>query len=354
MKNFVFVLPGTPAPIGGFRLAYSHANMLSKKYPVEIFHVNISYNEKNFKKRFIGWFKFLKSKIFNKYKNYAKTEFSLNIKYSFFSFPYKNINTVYIVCSWQLLLSIPTNFIKKNNIMHIAMDYFPYMGDKANIYKCWKTPVNFMPISKFLDNEISTKIKSNSKKLYFPAVVNFLDQSSIKIFYENQKYKRDVIITNLTQGKYKNTENAIKLLNILSKSFNVVAYGRHNKPSNLSNNVRYLISPSDNEVEILYNTSLAVINVSEFEGFGLPLFEGMSRGALGFTTDNFGCRDFCEFGFNSILLSKTNMNKNYKIILEILNSQIRCKELLYNAKNSLINFYNKFSPNSLISLYEKL
>ena len=67
-------------------------------------------------------------------------------------------------------------------------------------------------------------------------------------------------------------------------------------------NSRYLVEPSDGEVNELLNQAGAFVQTSTHEGFCLPPLEAMAAGAPVVCTDANGNRDFCRDGENCLMV----------------------------------------------------
>jgi GT2 family glycosyltransferase len=65
---------------------------------------------------------------------------------------------------------------------------------------------------------------------------------------------------------------------------------------------RYFTSPSDEEVNELFNEATVFVQTSVHEGFCLPPLEAMAAGAAVVCTDAHGNRDFCRDGENCLLV----------------------------------------------------
>jgi GT2 family glycosyltransferase len=65
--------------------------------------------------------------------------------------------------------------------------------------------------------------------------------------------------------------------------------------------IRYVTSPTDAEVNELFNQATLFIQTSTHEGFCLPVLEAMATGAAVVCTDAHGNRDFCEDGRNCLM-----------------------------------------------------
>ena len=68
--------------------------------------------------------------------------------------------------------------------------------------------------------------------------------------------------------------------------------------------VRYVESPSDEEVNELLNRATVLVQTSTHEGFCLPPLEAMAAGAPVVCTDANGNRDFCHDGENCLMVER--------------------------------------------------
>jgi GT2 family glycosyltransferase len=69
--------------------------------------------------------------------------------------------------------------------------------------------------------------------------------------------------------------------------------------------VRYVHSPSDEQVNALFNEATVFIQTSTHEGFALPPLESMATGGAVVCTDAHGNRDFCVDGENCLMPEPT-------------------------------------------------
>jgi glycosyltransferase involved in cell wall biosynthesis len=65
--------------------------------------------------------------------------------------------------------------------------------------------------------------------------------------------------------------------------------------------IRYVESPSDEEVNRLFNEATVFLQTSTHEGFCLPPLESMATGGAVVCTDAHGNRDFCIAGENCLI-----------------------------------------------------
>ena len=353
MRRYVFLLPGVPAPIGGFRLAYSHARMLAKHHEVTVAHVNANMGSRYIPSTYFNILKHVRARTLNQHRNYGRDEFGFHVKYYHSSLPRLSKDTIYVVCSWQLMSIISDEIFSEYKILHLAMDYPPFMGPEAEILESWSKKCKYIAISRHLHSEISSVRSSDFDVVYFPAIVEFTDPAEISSAYGDAVF-RDGVVANVATGRYKNFDNMVALLNVLSESVNVKAFGRNQRPSTLRPQIMYLEAPSDGKIRELYAGSTAVVGMSDFEGFGLPVLEGMCNGAAAFSTDNYGCRDYCDLDTDSKLLSKTNIDENAEVILRGIADQDQLDQQRSHAKRNISKFFSTHTEAELLEIYESL
>jgi len=137
-------------------------------------------------------------------------------------------------------------------------------------------------------------VSENTKKdllFYYPEI----NSDNIKVIYngvsddffqlkDNRQSKLDSLLYVGSREKYKNFDNIIKVISQF-KNFNIVIVGpKLNKHEIVFLNT-YLkgrwtlyLNISNQELNILYNSVFALLYVSSYEGFGIPMLEAMKAG----------------------------------------------------------------------------
>jgi len=90
---------------------------------------------------------------------------------------------------------------------------------------------------------------------------------------------------------------------------------------------RYVVRPSDAEVNELYNRATLFVQTSRHEGFGLPVLEAMAAGCPVITTDSHGNRDFCEGGSNCIIVPQDDDAALADAMRRLLDDPEECERL---------------------------
>jgi GT2 family glycosyltransferase len=101
--------------------------------------------------------------------------------------------------------------------------------------------------------------------------------------------------------------------------------------------VRYVESPSDEQVNELFNEATVFVLTSTHEGFALPPLEAMATGGAVVCTDAHGNRDFCMDGENCLMPEPDTAS--VAVALERLLSDERLRERLGRAGAALANDY---------------
>ena len=86
----------------------------------------------------------------------------------------------------------------------------------------------------------------------------------------------------------------------------LLLFGSEPELKNLDKKINYVIKPTDDGVNELYNKATVFIQTSRHEGFCLPLLEAMAAGAPVVCTDAHGNRDFCIDGKNCLMVEQDN------------------------------------------------
>lgn len=347
MKNIEFLLPGVPAPIGGFKVIYQHARVLKKAgYSVNVQHINPSLFNSNFFRKSLSYINFLRRKYFDIWKNYPK-EYDLSFSTSN-KVIIKDQQTLWVVASWQLLEQITkNNNFNNENLVHICQDFPNYMGPDNKVRESWRHDIPYISISKHLCEEI---LNENPK-----AKIHYLPSIAGETVSRIKKNKKEKFFCVVSSGLYKNQDNLIKLLNKLSQEYVVETFSRERKPPSLNNSIRHFQNLSDSDIEMLYAESKYSICYSSFEGFGLPGFDAMRNACISFTTDNLGNRDYIKPGSNCVLLDGQDINKDFKKIVGTIEKNLNLKIMIgENGQKDCENILEKFDKNYIVNIYDKL
>jgi glycosyltransferase involved in cell wall biosynthesis len=108
----------------------------------------------------------------------------------------------------------------------------------------------------------------------------------------------------------------------------------------LMENVRFLGTLPDLEVNRWYNRVSAVIIPSVFEGFGLTATEAMACGTPVIATDVDGLRDVVQNGWNGLLVRYGHMEGIREKIIHLLTNPDVQRDLSMNGRKTVEEHYN--------------
>jgi glycosyltransferase involved in cell wall biosynthesis len=346
-KRYVFLIPGHPSPIGGFKLIYLHASILKEfGYQVHLVHVNPWLDKKrySFLKRLKAYLVFFYMTHFSKWRKFPEVAYGLNARFTNSMKVRFDREVEYVIISWQLLLYYGDRVNYADYyITHLCMDIPGYMGPYSEIINSLRFPIKYVGISKFMMN-IFLKYNPQGNIQYLPCVI---DEDSVGPSCS----KEYDICANLADGIYKNMSYAVNLLNKLCKTYKVITFGRLERPKNLAKQVVYVRGPDNQSVAKIYACSNSFVSVSKFEGFGLPGMEAMINKSIVFSTDNGGCLDYCIFGKNSIKLNGNNLHEDYIMIVGTLDDPEFVKSIRKNSADFVSKYKKKFNKKKVVSVY---
>ncbi|MFL2565442.1 MAG: glycosyltransferase family 4 protein [Parvicellaceae bacterium] len=166
------------------------------------------------------------------------------------------------------------------NILKYYKKYMPLFAQKAN---------KVITVSNYSKNDIVNKYKVNSEKIKViynggNEIFKPLSEEKTKIFQTNNS-NRPYFIYVGSLHKRKNIERMLKAFQAFNQDnkwdFIIIGTDMWKGQLNLEgilNNVKFLGRKSGNELAMWIASSSALIYISYFEGFGLPILEGMMAG----------------------------------------------------------------------------
>ncbi|MBN4053908.1 glycosyltransferase family 4 protein [Haliea sp. AH-315-K21] len=349
--KYLFVLPGSPAPIGGFKLLYEHGRILvNAGYQVRFLHLNggllSEIDKTSMMLRLVRRLRFFWLNSFGKWRNYASREFGLNSEWQQELCPDDIKNTeIIIIASWQLLTELYDKFdLTQVKVIHPVMDYPGYMGPAEKIKSSWEKPISYFCISDYL--YASVRSHSNGKQIKNIGCI--LPGDDVGSMYSERDIlgvSRQGILLSFATGKYKNPDGTCELISALRGKFpkeKITVFGRPNRPKSLPSDVIYLQNISDKEVVKLYHSSKVFVFYSNFEGFGLMPLEAMRLGCVVVCTDCFGNRDYIKDEINALIVSPGDLGKTLFSVSKVLDSE----HLQMNLVKGGLEQSKKFSPSN--------
>ena len=346
------ILPGWPAPIGGFRVIYEYSNQLKALgHDVEIVHILYLKSvglPKNLLKKFRRILGLIKIIIKKKNLDWFEIDPNVKMKYLYKLEESKISNADCIIATaWQTANEIKKFSRKKGKKFYFVQDFYPFMGKKKEITNTWKLDFNKIVISDWLLKKVK-RYSKNKKTILIKNAVNH------QLFYREKKIKKikNSICFMYSKGKYKNSNAAFEILKSIKKKksdLKVFIFGKDKINFPLPEWMHFEGKLSHTELLELYNKSEIFLSTSTLEGGAGPVGEAMLCECAVITNDTKGSRDFAINNFTS-LVSKNHNNKDIenKIMKVLSNSKLK-KKLIKNAKKNIKKFNWKSSALKLES-----
>ncbi len=266
------------------------------------------------------------------------------------------------------------NYVPLEKIVHICQGYEGYhygttyeemRSDKHMLTELHAIPVKNIVVSKHLYDLF--KEKFNRETEYVP---NGVDH---KIFYPNfhleSKERAIAFVGNprhllkgfhfLTHG-IKTIQNShlrideFKLYIVLGFELQESVEIREKLEVELNCKVELLMRQPGEKVADLIRRVRAVVCTSWYEGFSLPLLEGMACGTPVISTKNMGAESFCRNGFNSFLIDHGDSAELISKLLDAQYLNFDYENILENAFATSLEYSEFESANYFISAVEKI
>lgn len=341
--KIVFLLPGLPARVGGFKVCYMLANQLSD-HGNEVLINHSALIWPHIKKRnkmsltLIFLYNFLRVKLFLKDLSWVNLNKNIIFKYNITlnrSFFKKNNYDYLVVTSWGTATEINKLNLSKKKIIYLIQDFPPFMGSESDIYETWKYGFKNIVVSEYLKSMVE-KVSNVKPSLVNPGIdhekfysfKNILSRDPFKIgfFFSKGSYK-----------DYQTAYNVFYKLTKIDSRFKIIMYGK-DKPSKLHNQIKWIGKITEKELLEFYNDISIFVSTSIMEGFCAPILEAMACGSVPVCTDNFGNRDYIRNEKNCLLVEKKNEDQLVEKILKLVKDQHLIKFLSENAIKTSKNF----------------
>ncbi|ARU32296.1 hypothetical protein CAP31_11795 [Sulfuriferula sp. AH1] len=322
-RNVISNKTGTPKIIyvtqdcgvgGGHRFIFQHIAALYKlKFDVELWTLGTKPN----------WYNLDKNIPFKTFSNYSQLTTEL-----------AEVNAIKVATWWEtaepVWLASSVNGIPAYYVQDIESSYYIKRGE---LLTAAKVASMYMPEFKYLTYAtwIKDKLELDFKR---PAecVGFYLDQDK---FYRDKAIKKKPQILVFARGEplknFAYTKKILSKIQTLDSRYTVVAVGPDESLVKDIDGCVFVRTPNDQELNKIYNESIAIIQTSTHEGLSLPPLEGMLCECLVFCTDAFGNRAYIEPGINCVLLPSNDAGLSASAIVEALSDSEG------NQRNNMIN-----------------
>lgn len=303
--RITFVLPGYPAPIGGFRVVYEYANQLvARGHELTVIHARHLRNvdpAPNF-------YRWLRRKTGNLLTRVSKPNLrwlpiDRRIKMLFVREPtYQSIpdSDIVVATAWQISEYVAGYPPQKGKKYYMVMDFGPWFGPKDRIRDSWKLPLRKITISAHILDKVIASTGTRTDVINIPCAV-----AHSRFHRINDVSNRPMQIAMMySRAKYKGADDGIQALEISrSKHPGVRAtvFGKGRRPRLLPRWIEYRTNIPEAELVHLYNEARIFICSSLAEGFALPPAEAMACGCAVVSTDCGGNREYAEHDVTALL-----------------------------------------------------
>lgn len=152
------------------------------------------------------------------------------------------------------------------------------------------------------------------------------------------------------QKNFEFTFRAWKMLG--QKRPNMWLFGSEPDMKALDEKITYYTTPSDAEVNELYNKATVFVQTSRHEGFCLPLLEAMATGAAVVCTDAHGNRDFCINNRTCLMVEQDNDQELKDAISRVVKDKKLREKLQRNALEEVKKYTWQQVTSQLAKFYE--
>ena len=116
--------------------------------------------------------------------------------------------------------------------------------------------------------------------------------------------------------------------------------------------VKWVESPTDEALQALYSESLSLLYVSEYEGFGMPLLEAMSKGCIPIAGNHSSVPEV--LGDAGLIVNTNSVSEVTLAMSKRINDRKSVKNLLEKGFKRAINFDSNSAAQKTLSFYKSL
>lgn len=302
--KITFVLPGYPAPIGGFRVVYEYANhLVAREHEVTIVHARFL---RNFDPppNFYRWLRRKTGNLLTRISmpNLQWLPIDKRVRMLYVREPIARSvpnSDVVLATAWQTAEYVTDYSSSKGRKYYLVQDFPPYMGSQERIEASWKLPFEKVTVSRWLYDKV-VSVTGTNHLVNVPNGIAF--RRFRKIEDINNRPKR--ISMMYSPGKYKGAKDGIHALEICKRrhpDLQMTVFGRVLRPRQIPSWIEYRFNIPEEELVHLYNQTRIFLCSSLAEGFALPPAEAMACGCAVVSTDCGGNRDYAEDGITALL-----------------------------------------------------
>jgi GT2 family glycosyltransferase len=316
---------------GGIKIVFDHANRLPKdKFAVEIWGLDAHK---------CPW-KLSEDVKLRTFKNYDRLSAAL-----------EDQEAIKVATWWETAFPVWLASVKKgiavNFIQEIESWFYPDdVVAQASVISCYRKEFKNMTTSQYNLEEIQALgLKATKIPCGYDGKVN----------YKIPKTQRKQSLLSGAGRKFfqKNLDFTLKGWQAMGdKRPELLLYGSEPEIARQDPKITYKTTPSDKEVNEIFNETTVFIQTSRHEGFCLPLLEAMATGAPVVCTDAHGNRDFCFNGKNCIVVEHDDVDGLRKALDTLFDDPQLRKRLGTEAKKTAEQFEWQHVMKKVAKFYE--
>ncbi len=255
----------------------------------------------------------------------------------------------YFISAWGTdVMKFPEqNFINaavlKNNLAKAAVVCATSNTIKEYIHKVIDRPVEVVPFGVDLNDFKPTPVSENNKK---KGLVISCIKSLEKI------YCIDLVIKAFALVQQNNPGLSLKLM-IVGPGSELQNLKNLAQQLNITNDVEFTGRIDFDKVPEYFNLSDIIVNISEYESFGVSVIEAMACEKPVIVSDTGGLKEIVDDGVNGIKVPVNNIPATVKAIEELILSEEKRKKMGVEGRKKVESLYKwEDNLNLMIALYQ--
>jgi len=293
--RITFALPGFPAPIGGFRIVYEYADILTELgHEVTVLHccyLKGAFHSLSWFRRLIRLFGIVALYIKPRDLSWLVINPSVRMKYAVtLSQRHFQDGDVVVATAWKTAEYIAQLPAQKGKKFYLVQDFAPFMGSENELAASWNLNLKMFTTSAWLLENVRAAAPK-AKVIHIPIGLPHAT------FFDVPDVQNDAktIAMLYSKGAYKAPEDAIKALEMCREKIpdlQVFFFGKDLPDAAIPGWIIQLGKISKDDLVELYNRTGVFVCSSLGEGLGMPSAEAMLCGAVVATTDTGGNREY--------------------------------------------------------------
>ena len=313
-------------PTGGFAVVYAYANQFVKRgHDVRLIYAAAC--KKGVRKLF-GWVRTYRGR-----KN-ASDWFELLSGIEQIYVPgleekYIPDADVTVATAYETVLFLKDYSESKGEKVYFIQDLEVWADKEEKVLETWRLPLKKIVISQFL--VAKGREEGISDLVQIPNAINHEEYR----IYEDWHKREKTVVMMYSNAERKGSVYGIRALLDLKKMMSdvkIILFGKVKRPEDLPQWIEYYENPQrDFLVKEIYNKAMILLCSSIYEGWGLPVMEGMACGCAVVTTDCGGVRDLAIPNKTAMVCPVKDIDAMKSAMYELLIKDDLREQLVVNA-----------------------